>query len=776
MTAAASASLTTLKATVLYQAAAPIRVTNVKIEVIRNTTPNIQLTNAKLEVLRSNSTGGTFATVEVPDSAAGTGTETTLATLGPTEAHDVSSITGGPVISIYFADTEGGDTPLIGADVIINVQFGDIELLDVSAIAGDVIIAGTFSPTEHSDVFGFSVAAAWFITLAIVDDVDTFDFEPPGIDFTTITAAEGGDAAVMTGTVTTLVAVAITEEADLPVMEGDVILVGAAAATESADAASVEGDVVVSGDEAVTEDVDTTAFAGGPYWSASFGVTEAYDAISYRIILGTGIAALEQNDLSTFTLTTYFSGTMGAVEGHDVASVSNQPISVGTWASGEVADHLSASGGQLWIGALGASEAADRPSFVYTVTSGTFSTNEVSDSTFFTNGVLVSVAVTEGLGVDDLPLPGAGQSIEVDESLHMRVSGESLTAIYATSIIARGGAVRMQEVWSPKWSILEVIADILRLSPSLSPTFKYSLTSAEHARIADVLSKAFPTMMAGGVSLSEVVNAAYGLLVLEKLKLTDLVGGAAQYSMVMAQSVRLSSALGRFIGAHANAGNIGAHDVPSGLLTSHPVMVDGLTIADVLHRSLLVRMTVPEGVEIADADVLRAIYGMDYAESVSFGAAYVAPNGSVTTWTVNTRTGAVTEYADYNFNSFAKLGDRYIGASDTGLYELDGPTDNGSLIIADILGGYAQFGGSRYSSLRAVYLGVRGGGRFALRIIEGDGTTRVYNVDAQSMRTTRIDIGKGLRSRYFAYELTSTGQDFDLDSIEFVPIVLTRRV
>ena len=38
------------------------------------------------------------------------------------------------------------------------------------------------------------------------------------------------------------------------------------------------------------------------------------------------------------------------------------------------------------------------------------------------------------------------------------------------------------------------------------------------------------------------------------------------------------------------------------------------------------------------------------------------------------------------------------------------------------------------------------------------------------------DIGKGLSARYFAFELTTPGQDFDLDSVEFIPMMRDRRV
>jgi hypothetical protein len=75
-----------------------------------------------------------------------------------------------------------------------------------------------------------------------------------------------------------------------------------------------------------------------------------------------------------------------------------------------------------------------------------------------------------------------------------------------------------------------------------------------------------------------------------------------------------------------------------------------------------------------------------------------------------------------------------------------------------------------------VYLGTRGGGDFVLKLITGDDKTFIYSVNARDMATTKITLGKGLRARYFAFELVSTGQDFDLDTIEFVPLVSDRRV
>ena len=94
-------------------------------------------------------------------------------------------------------------------------------------------------------------------------------------------------------------------------------------------------------------------------------------------------------------------------------------------------------------------------------------------------------------------------------------------------------------------------------------------------------------------------------------------------------------------------------------------------------------------------------------------------------------------------------------------------------------GGYLQFGGTHLSRLKAAYLAVRNttdDAVFVLKIETGDGVEYIYTVDTRNMRSTKVHMGKGQRARYFTWELVSDGQDFDLESLEFVPIALNRRV
>jgi hypothetical protein len=164
-------------------------------------------------------------------------------------------------------------------------------------------------------------------------------------------------------------------------------------------------------------------------------------------------------------------------------------------------------------------------------------------------------------------------------------------------------------------------------------------------------------------------------------------------------------------------------------------------------------------------------------DGVVITALYISPSGTTTSWAVNTRTNAVTEYLNYNFRSFARMNDRYIAAGSAGLYELVGDTDDGTLIISELMSGYFQFNEKKLFGIKGAYVAIRGGGRFYLKLIAGDGREYVYELKAQpGLMTTKVRIGKGIRTTYMAFDLVTEGQDFDLDSLEFIPMTSGRRV
>ena len=218
-------------------------------------------------------------------------------------------------------------------------------------------------------------------------------------------------------------------------------------------------------------------------------------------------------------------------------------------------------------------------------------------------------------------------------------------------------------------------------------------------------------------------------------------------------------------------------DLPEANCIAYALLQASAIAADVLTETFIISVTLKEGAECSAIDALYLIAQETLAETATAEAFFVIPATS-TTWVINTRTNAISEYQNFAFNSFARVGRKFIGANENGLYELDGDTDDGTDIAWAVRNGMMQMNATRLSGLKGVYLGMRTatGGDFCLKLIAGDGREYVYAFKAQpGQMTSKVEIGRGLRSRYFAFELSGT-VDVDLDSFEFVPLTPQRRV
>jgi hypothetical protein len=321
-----------------------------------------------------------------------------------------------------------------------------------------------------------------------------------------------------------------------------------------------------------------------------------------------------------------------------------------------------------------------------------------------------------------------------------------------------------------------LVIETLLLQETLGPQFTYHLTATDGVGLHDALVRGLPGSITDGIGIHDVQLVAQMVRIIESLGLTDVITPAAKYNLAITENVQFTSLLARFFGASIveNMQWVGSA-VAVGQL--HQALAENIGIHDDTTNSRMVfRATVSDTLDVTDAALIKMIFQGAITEGIQISAAYIEPSGSITTWAMNTRSAAVTEYTNYAFNSFARMGNKYLGATKDGLYELTGDTDNGTSIIADLKSGLAQFAGVHLSSFKAAYIAARGGGNFIVRVTTGDGSKYDYAVTTQSMKTARINIGKGIRARYFAFELISTGQDFDLDSLEFIPLVAKRRV
>ena len=320
-----------------------------------------------------------------------------------------------------------------------------------------------------------------------------------------------------------------------------------------------------------------------------------------------------------------------------------------------------------------------------------------------------------------------------------------------------------------------IMRERLRVANTLLANQKANLTLADALAASSTLMAGLPAALSDTVGVSAVQVAQQAASIIEELGIAPALSGAGVYHLTLAQALQLTDALLRFLTEDMIDG-IALAEVLGVRLDAYATASDQLDLTDDIAPLFLLSATAADTIDIEAVSVEQMLFSPTLQDGIEISAGYLEPNGSFTTWVMNARNGAVTEYQNYAFNSFAKLGDTYIGAADTGVYELVGDTDDGDDIVARIKSGFMQFGGTHLSRLSAAYIAATGEGVMVLKIITKEGQQYTYQADTRNGRSTKVHMGKGQRSRYFAFELTSAGQDFDLDTLEFVPVVVGRRV
>lgn len=151
---------------------------------------------------------------------------------------------------------------------------------------------------------------------------------------------------------------------------------------------------------------------------------------------------------------------------------------------------------------------------------------------------------------------------------------------------------------------------------------------------------------------------------------------------------------------------------------------------------------------------------------------------------MNTATRGITEYNPYNFNSVATFNGETYGAGPTGLSVLSGSTDNGTAIDAYARTALARIAGGKMAQVDSAYLGYSSDGTVQMKTIvtapDGSKIARVYQLNMQNADATRagrIKLGRGVKSAYWAFEVSNVlGSDFTIDVIEVHVLALSRRI
>lgn len=171
--------------------------------------------------------------------------------------------------------------------------------------------------------------------------------------------------------------------------------------------------------------------------------------------------------------------------------------------------------------------------------------------------------------------------------------------------------------------------------------------------------------------------------------------------------------------------------------------------------------------------------------TVGGGTSSGSNSAGIAVWALNVDTNASSRYDNYVFQSLATRQGRLYGTKPDGVYLLEGDDDAGAPILASFATGNLNFPSDKdpaqagaLKRFASIYMGVAADKSMYLKIVSG-GREFLYvsRTSNANMMQQRVDPGLGLRSTYYSFEVyNQQGSDFDLESIEFIPIKLSRRV
>lgn len=308
-------------------------------------------------------------------------------------------------------------------------------------------------------------------------------------------------------------------------------------------------------------------------------------------------------------------------------------------------------------------------------------------------------------------------------------------------------------------------------------------------------------------TFADIAACAFAELLRESVTVTDTPRAGIARAAAIADALALVSGPGSVLSAQAASATalalidvaaFGYTDVATDTIATadrlqHVVAaamraIDALRLGDAATPSITLTALVDESTTLADGADAAGVFLDALVDDAQVLAQLTLEDGTYLAWVVNTETHGYVKYQNYPFNSFAKIGNQYIGCAADGLYALTGDTDDGAPINATLRSALADFGSSRLKRMPSAYLGYRSNGSMVLRVtaMESDrmaGSTREEHWYAlapramNTLRTNRVKLGRGLQSVYWSWELTNVqGADFALDEVSWYPVVLERRL
>lgn len=260
------------------------------------------------------------------------------------------------------------------------------------------------------------------------------------------------------------------------------------------------------------------------------------------------------------------------------------------------------------------------------------------------------------------------------------------------------------------------------------------------------------------------VGFSDGSYLLSTYVTSDPIFLSGEYSLALFIPLTISSAFG-LESAFASGADI-ALDLSS-----------GLGLADTFSPVVEIPIAISTGIGVSDSLSTQFTILVQLSDAIGIRDSIRGLGEILVGYVINANTNAVSKYSGWDFTSMTQIGQDFYATGSAGLVKLSGDQDNGNDIEATIRTGKFDFDSAFMKRMLKAYLGVASNGTILLKTITNDGDERIYQctVSNQNLREKKVDLGRGVQSRYWQFELVNSGgSDFTLESIEYFPVVMSR--
>lgn len=411
----------------------------------------------------------------------------------------------------------------------------------------------------------------------------------------------------------------------------------------------------------------------------------------------------------------------------------------------------------------------------------------------------------------------------------MAINGSSINneAINATEVSA--GTVVTETIsenllvdntTSPISSLKEIAAELISILETSTDTPYYSVSDSIvfNSTLSSLLSD---ILLVESLILSSdsVTTASFKELVLEKISLVDELIGlltvSVTDSIVLVNTISAllnnlvevidlinlspdSSSKANFISVVNSTINL----INSIDLSAYEEVIDSIIINNSISAIYSALASLVDSIVITDLANPTSVYTLSLSNSLSLGSSLSSTailnnlvndnllffikdtaEDKFSTYLFYPETSAISTYNNYNFVCATKFGDKYLFGNKAGLYEYgavkDGELGEGSTTpVMNLELTAMDFGTTNLKIVPQMYLGVSSTEQVILKV-RVDGKAEVHyqlNKHTNNLQTQKVDIGKGLVGRYFQFELVTSADTFNLESIDFYPVELKRKI